>query len=143
MNCYHVIFDSSWMPYYESTSRMGAFDLVGSVLRVYVFLHVAFGQLFCTVWANRLLLSFIPIILVSFTHLLVFFFTDLMMLLPVICVGKVSWTKSTFVLHLTMVVRIEMLEIFFPGFGLKIRTDSTLCVMKNPGFLLMFLHCLS
>ena len=53
------------------------------------------------------------------------------MIQPFRFVKKVSWAETTFDLYFPVVMCVIVFLVFFPSFGLKVRTDPTLGVMKR------------
>ena len=135
--------DSIWVPDDVVTAWLSAGDLVSPMVNVDMDLQEAFGKVFGTVWTHH------PFLRPFTTHffqgtrlawlqghvrgtvLLLSRTPFLEMIQPLRFVMKVSWAETTFDLHIPIVMGVIVLFVFFPSFGLKVRTDPTLGVMKG------------
>ena len=131
------------MPDDVVTAWLSAGDPVSPMVIVDMDLEEAFGKVFGTVWThNPFLRPFNPPFFkgtrlawlqghVRGTVLLLSRTPFLEMIQPFCFELKVSWAETTFDLHFPIVMCVIVFLVFFPSFGLKVRTDPTLGVMKR------------
>ena len=121
----------------------GARDSMSSMVGIDMVPEKAPRNIFGTVWTHHLFL--LPLLGPFFkgtrlawrqghvrgTVLLLSRTPFLEMIQPPRFVLKVSWAETTFNLHFPIVMCVIVFLVFFPSFGLKVRTDPTLGVMKR------------
>ena len=137
--------DSIWVPDDVVTAWLSAWDPVSPMVSIDMDLQEAFGNVFGTVWTHHLVLRpFNPPFFqgtrqawlqghVTGTVLLLSWTPFLEMIQPPRFVLKVSWAETTFDLHFPIVMSVIVFFVFFPCFGLKVRTDPALGIVQGSG----------